>query len=770
MKNLKFHLARFPLKNPKKCLLFGALIVAVFLPFMLNIGFDFGAKVWFRKTDPYIKALDRFEKHFGNDESMAVIIEGSTDVFSPEFQKLLFEITDKVWTIPGIIRSESLVNYHWSYSKGDDITTEAFIDKEKINDLKYLEQRKEEAQKHSTISNLYISNDYKSTIIYGRVVHTPDKETDFNKIYLGAQDILAPYMNKDGFKIHLFGQPTVSYHFQDLSFSDLRTLVPVLLALVIFYLIFCFRTFNGVFIPMCVIACSLAVTGGLIGIFGIKVNTLTFILPSILIAISIADCVHLIASYYKYRAEGISLQLACEYAMMKNLWPIFLTTLSTAIGFFSLVSSDIVPVSDVGLLAGIGTTFALIFSYLFTVPLIVLTNDQGKQTLLDKNLMTKEKVKKYVTFIDRFKGPILISFTLIFIGLGYAAVQNEINSNPYHYFTEEDEVTITNDFALEAFGGVGGPELVFDSGENDGIKNPQFLKQVDSFLAWIGDMSHVNKAASIIDVLKEMNKSLYGGDEKEFRINDSQEVIAQELFLYTMGLPQGLDLNDRIDIGNRFLRSTVMWDIQNSKESLEQVEVFEKEALKRGLKMEVTGKPILFHRMNEHVVNTFFTSMFFALLIITGLLIFIFKNIGVGLMSLIPNVVPVIAGAGILTLLSKPIDVGCAIVASVTLGIAVDDTIHFLFNYRAFRDRGLNAFEAIVDVLHTTGFALIVTTVILVSGFGVFMFAHLVPNINFGILCAFVLSVALLCDLVLLPALILWTNQLMVRRKSIAKT
>lgn len=760
IKRIKFALAKFPINHPRMSLIFGVVLVLLFLPFAINVSFDFGARVWFRKTDPYIQSLNSFEKHFGNDESLAIVIEGKDDVFTPDFQKLIFELTEKVWKIPGIVRAESLANYHWSYSNGDEITTAPFIDEEKIDDVLYLKKQKEEAGKHSAIENLYLSKDFKSTILYGRVVYVPGKETDFKKIYLGAKEILAPYEKSEHYKIHIIGQPAVSYHFQDLSFLDLANLVPVLLLLVVFYLFFCFRTLNGILIPMVVILSSLAVTFGLIGIFSIKINTLTFILPSILIAISIADCVHMISSYYKFRSEGISLVMACEYAMLKNLWPIFLTTISTAIGFFSLVSSDIVPVSDVGLLAGLGTSFALIFSYFFTVPIIFLTKDSGRESLLDKNVLTKKKVIRYLSFIDRFKGSILLGSIVIFTGLGYVALQNEINSNPYHYFKDDDEITISNDFTLSSFGGVGGPELVFDSGENDGIKDPQFLKDVDSFLSWVDEMPEVNKAASIIDVLKEMNKSLFEGKEEEFKINDSKEVIAQELFLYSMGLPQGLDVNDRVDISNRYLRSTVMWDLQNSKESLEKVEQIENEAKKRNLKMEVTGKTVLFHRMNAYVVNTFFSSMFFALLIITLLLIFIFRSFGVGLMSLIPNIVPVLAGAGVLTLLNKPIDVGCAIVASVTLGIAVDDTIHFLFNYNSYREKGMSPFEAISEVLYTTGFALIVTTVILVSGFGVFMFAHLVPNINFGILCAFVLSVALVCDLVLLPALILIATSL----------
>ena len=219
-----------------------------------------------------------------------------------------------------------------------------------------------------------------------------------------------------------------------------------------------------------------------------------------------------------------------------------------------------------------------------------------------------------------------------------------------------------------------------------------------------------------------------------------------------------------MDIKQREIRLSLLWSVQNSKESLERIDEIEEKAKSLSLNSVSTGKPVLFQRMNSYVVDTFATSMGMALGLITLILIVVFKSFKMGLLSLIPNFIPIILGGGLLTLIGTPVDVGCAIVASVTLGIAVDDTIHFLSHYSKLIRSGVGRTEALTEVISGTGVALIVTTMILVSGFGLFMFASLTPNKNFGILSSFVLFLALVCDLVVLPCIVLTFENLTGKR------
>ncbi|MBK26396.1 MAG: hypothetical protein CME70_20520 [Halobacteriovorax sp.] len=760
MERFKDLIIRYCMGYPKSALGLGLLITFIFLPYSTNIVLDFSARTWFRANDPNITQLDSFEKKFGNDESAVLVMHSKNGFFDRESLKTLHKVTEAIWQVPDIARVDSLNNQNLTTSIDDDISTEEFIPVERIDDEGFLEERKKAFQKHKVLPGVFLTKDYKSAVIYGRVVQKPEGEVDFDAIFDGFQKVGRDLLEPSGIEYHILGAPSLNVTFKRTSFKDLRTINPILVGLVIIYLIFCFRNFWGVFLPLTVIGTTLIFMTGLIGFLQIKMNSLTFILPGIIIAIAIADSVHLLSTYFDKYAEGEELNASLKAALDKNISPIFLTSISTAIGFFSLTTSDVRPVAEMGLLAGIATIMAFVLSLLYIPSTLILFNVGSTKAQRGGRAIKKLTARRYIKFLERWHKSILVSFILISGSFTWLALQNEVNSNPYEYFNETNPISIGNQFTLKTFKGVGGPELVIDSGRENGITDPGFLKIVDQFQTWLNERDYINRIISITDIIKEVNQSLHGGQEDMYRIPDSKEMIAQEIFLYTMGLPQGMDLNNRIDLKQRELRLSVLWNVQNSKESLIRIEEIETKAEELGLKMASTGKPVLFQRMNGYVVETFTTSMGMALVLITLILIVVYRSFKMGLLSLIPNFIPIVLGAGLLTIIKTPVDVGCAIVASVTLGIAVDDTIHFLSHYSKLIREGSPRVEALTEVISGTGVALIVTTMILVSGFGLFMFASLTPNKNFGILSSFVLFMALFCDLVILPCIVLAVESL----------
>lgn len=755
--SLKERIAFFPLQKPKLCLLLGALLFLFTTPFSMNIKFDFASTVWFSETDPLLERLRNFERTFGSDDSVILLVElHQGDVFTPKVISLVQELTEKVWEVPLVSRVESLTNYHWSYAEGDNLITEPFIPEENANDSEFLERRRLDGLKHSVLPGVFFSRDGKSAMIFGRLALNPSSVPRDAEILNKMNEIIQEHQDPT-WDIHPLGQPVLSANFQQKSFRDIFLLTPILIALVLIYLYWTFRSFMGVAIPFSIIVASIGFSGGMTGLLGAKVNSLTFILPSILIAISIADSIHLLATFFDQFSKSQKIELAAQRSLLKNLSPIFLTSLSTSIGFFSLSFSDILPVKELGILAGLGTIAAMIFSYLWVIPLLLLfVSRQVKLNRpMNQRMLSRSAVAAYLGWLDRHAGKILLAFaamTTIGVWLGF---QNIVDSNPYKYFKANDPLSYANQYSLEHYGGVGGPELMVDSLVLGGAKDPEFLQKVESFQNWLNQRPVVNRVMSVIDILKEMNKALFEGDQKEYRIHPSSEVIAQELFLYTVGLPLGMDINNRMDLAEQRVRLSLLWSLQDSAPSLAELKIIEKEGQDRGLNLQATGKSILFQQMNEHVVYTFFTSMGAAIFLISIILLWVYRSFTLGLISLIPNCIPVFLGAGLLTLLDKPIDIGTAIVASVTLGIAVDDTIHFLSHYHRLIKEGMDRMEALVEVLSSTGLALMITTFILATCFGLFIFASLVPNINFGILCAFVLTMALFCDLIVLPALLL---------------
>jgi predicted RND superfamily exporter protein len=764
---LREHLSKFCIGRPKTNLVIAFILLILFTPFVGDIVLDFSARTWFRSNDPNITLLNSFERKFGNDESIILVIDSNESFFTPAKMRLLSEITDSMWQVQDVIRVESLTNYNLSFSEGDDISTEEFLAFDEIDNPHFLKKRTIVFDKHRVLPGVFLSKDHKSAVVYGRIVQKEESSLNPDAIFDDVKAIGEKYLAPLGIDYHILGAPALNVTFKRTSFIDLKTINPILVLLVIIYLILCFKNFWGVFLPLAIIGTTLIFMTGLIGFLKIKMNSLTFILPGIIIAIAIADSVHLLSTYFHLYKEEEGILPALKGAMKKNIWPIFLTSISTAVGFFSLTTSDVRPVSEMGLLAGIATLMAFLFSILIIPSSIVFFKvspslKQGQRRTINHSL-----ARSYINFLDRYHLLVMIIFVTLSTLFGYLAYQNEVNSNPYEYFESSNPISVGNQFTLNTFGGVGGPELVLDSGRDNGITDPKFLDKVDKLQNWLNQQTYINRVISVVDIIKEVNQSLHGGLPENYVLPNSKEMIAQELFLYTMGLPQGMDLNNRMDLKQRSLRLSLLWSVQNSKESLDRVEQIEAKAIDLGLVISTTGKPILFQMMNSYVVETFLKSMGIALFVITFILIVVFRSLKIGLLSLIPNFIPIVLGAGLLTIIKTPVDIGCAIVASVTLGIAVDDTIHFLAHYNSLIRDGIERKEALIEVISGTGMALVVTTMILVSGFGLFIFASLTPNINFGILSSFVLFMALVCDLVVLPALILTARSLVAKKNRV---
>jgi predicted RND superfamily exporter protein len=252
-----------------------------------------------------------------------------------------------------------------------------------------------------------------------------------------------------------------------------------------------------------------------------------------------------------------------------------------------------------------------------------------------------------------------------------------------------------------------------------------------------------------------MNETLNGGLKSFYKIPPSSEAVGQILFLYTMGLPQGLDLNNQYSIDGRRLRIKVTWRLETSKESEIKADQLVALASKYNLNVETGGNAPIYLAMNQKVVNTFFSSMAMALILVSVLLFLVYRDLFISTLAMLPNVIPLVFGGALMQLLGKPIDIGTSIVSTVCLGIAVDDTIHFISSFKQYRAQGMNPRDAICETFLVTGKALVVTTALLVVGFGAFIFADFVPNRNFGMLCAMILALALLTDLLFLPALLL---------------
>jgi predicted RND superfamily exporter protein len=323
--------------------------------------------------------------------------------------------------------------------------------------------------------------------------------------------------------------------------------------------------------------------------------------------------------------------------------------------------------------------------------------------------------------------------------------------HPIRYFDKTVEFRKSTEFMMENLTGPMSYEIVVDSREKDGIKKPKFMKTVqrfaDEFQAKYPEARHIS---SLVDTVERFNKILNGSET----IPQNRNLIAQYLLLYSLSLPQGMEINDKMDIKEQKLRVTAQMDIVDTSKDLEMLNYIEEWWSKTDYSASIQGQTKMFAYMQKDVTDTLIYSLSLAILFVSVVMLMIFRRIKLLWVYILPNVLPVLLVVGLMGWIGITIDIGVAISGAIIIGVAVDDTIHFLVKYFDARGRGLSLEDSFDEVLHYAGRAIVFTTIILSMAFSIFAFSHFVPNQNFGIVTAFALVVALIVDLLLLPALL----------------
>lgn len=739
-------------RRPLVALLLGLALALGFVPGALSVRSDFTHRAYFWDDDPHLADFEAFERRFGNDDSLIVALHSPSGVFDPDSVALVQRLTERLWQLPEVIRVDSISNFNWVHATGDDITIEpllpAGITPEGIA------QRRAVALAHETLPGYLVSKDARTTLLLARIQPAIDRPSDARKIVTEARRVVAEEQSGDHV-IHLSGTSAVHFAFEESSEQDVARLVPLLLVMSAAVLALTLRSVAGVLMPLAVVALAVVAAFGTAGYLGIELSPVTLGTPTILTAVCIANVVHVLASFYRALGRGATRAEAARHSLLKNFQATFLTSLTTAIGFFSFSSADLKPLSGLGTMAGVGTMLEWVETYLVAGSLLFLLPLKRGRGSAEDIAWGDRVVRRSLDAISRQRVPVLILTSFVTLGSLWLSLRLEVNSDPIKYFSAHFPVRVANEFIENNLGGVRGVELVVDSGSEDGVKDPVFLHKVDALQRWIEAQPRVTRVLSVLDILKATHRSLNGDAPGSYVIPDDRETIGQELLMYTMGLPQGMDLNDQISVRSDALRLTVLWIIHTSSESVSAAQLLVDKARELGLQAHVTGKNTLYDRQNEYVVESFIDSFASSLLLITLILIVAFRSLKMGLFAMIPNVIPNFIGGGLLYLMQQPLDIGTVLVASVALGIAVDDTIHILANYVRLRRAGHSRNDSIKDTLVDTAPALIGTTAVLAAGFGVFAFGSFMPNVYFGVLTASVLTIGLIIDLTFLPAILM---------------
>ncbi len=787
--------ARLIFHNRIKMIILMLLGMGVIISQIPKITVDTSMEGFLHKDDPAMLAYNAFRDQFGRDEVVIVALQ-PPDVFDLEFLKTLAALhADLEEKVPYIDDITSMINARNTRGDQDELIVEDLLEHWPANE-QALATLKERVLSNPVYRNLMISEDGRFTTIIIRThshsmvgqaanllegfdegaqdelldpmaqaqpaVYLTDKEN--SEVVLAVQQVVENY-RASNLPIWVAGSPAVTHFLKQSMMSDIRKFMLMATLAVGLVLFVMFRRVSGVLLPLLVVFLSLLTTVGLMAIFGVPIKVPTQILPSFLLAVGVGTSVHILAIFYQHYEANGNKEDAIAFAMGHSGLAVVMTNVTTASGLVSFSAAELAPIADLGVFAGIGVmlafinTIVLLPALLALVPIPLKTHAQGKN---------KPKVmERFLTSVGNFSTghpiAILIVSAIIMLVSVVAITSIRFSHHPLSWFPKDNAVRLATEKIDTELKGSISLEVIIDTGKENGLYDPALLNRLDTAAAQVKKLEYeklyVGKAWSLTTLLKEIHQALNENRSEYYRIPQDRELVAQEFLLFENSGAD--DLEDFVDSQfskARFMIKVPFEDAYHAAAFIAQVNTYFDQNFPE-TNVTLTGMIGLLSRTITAAIHTMVKSYAIALSVITILMILLIGRVRIGLLSMIPNLAPILLMLGVIGLFNLPLDLFTMMVASIAIGLAVDDTIHFMHNFRRYYDQSGDPVLAVHETLQSTGRAMLVTTIVLSVGFFIFAFATMSNIRNFGLLTGFTIVMALLADYLLAPALMVLVNK-----------
>lgn len=746
------------IKSPVLTVVLVLILTAIALVGTQNLYFRGDYKVFFEPDDPQRLAFEEMQNIFNKSENVAfMVVPDDGQVLKASTLKLVTELTEAAWQLPLSIRVESISNYQNTYDDEGDLIVEDLIVVEKLpgEDIANVGQV---LSRSPEIYGRLISRAKDVTVI-DTTIQLPDGDQTKQVIEIAqaAKQIKANFENKyPDHKIYLNGMVIMNDAFAVAAQKDAETLVPLMFLLIFIAIAFIVKSLWAAIFTLLVVIFSVAITVGLTGWLGVYLSTATVNAPTMITTLAVADCIHIIVGVKYYLNQGLANKEAIQKSIEVNKKPIFITSITTAIGFVMLNFSAVPVLSHLGNMTALGVILACIFS-LTVLPSLLTIRPLKPAVSLDTSIFSK-----WAAFVNRnYRLLLPVSFIFI-VAVSLFTTQNVLNDVAVKYFDDRSTFRQAVDVNEEKFGGMSNIDFVIYTDKSYGVTDPNFLLQIEEFSTWLRARDEVNHVLTFTDTLKRLNRNMNADNPSFNVIPSSGELASQYLLLYEMSLPFGLDLGNQIDIDKSALRIIALTDNLGSRD----ITQLEREAkayfssLSNDFRIEAASPPLMFAHIGERNMKNMVWGSVFALVLISILILFALKSIKLGGISLVTNLFPAAIGFGVWGLISGEINMALSVVISMTMGIIVDDTVHFLTKYQVAKSQGSNAKESVIYAFKTVGMALTTTTIVLAIGFAVLASSSFVLNAHMGMLTIIIIVAALLVDFIFLPALLAWLDDI----------
>ena len=724
---------------------------------------DADPNLYFGEDDVHLKVYKQMEERYGRIHQVILAVEAKNgDLYTPENLAVIEALTREAWKLPYVQRVDSLSNYAYSWSQDDELYVEELIENAHSLTPDEIAYIKDIALHDPAIKDRLASSKGPLALVsMNAALPHKDRVAEEEELTRAAMKLVKRIEAQNPqIDIIVSGNVISNTLTNDQAMADSMKLVPMMYTLIFALLGIFLRSIMAVFIIALITIFSCTTALGLAGHLGVVLNLLSITSINIIITVSIAHCVHVLAHFLQTYRSGMSKKEALAESLRINLQPIFLTSLTTALGFLSMNFSDMPPSHDLGNITAMGVAVAFTISLTLLPALIMLLPISNKRSSSNANY--ERNMDKFAEFVIRRHNLLGIGCIVISLAMLAIAPMNIVNDKFTENLKKPHPFRYDNERLDQYFGGLYTIEYDFKAKEGSSISDPEYLAALDKFTGWLRQHEMVRNVYSYSDIIKRLNKNMHGDDPAFYRIPDNEEEAAQYLLLYEMSQPFGADMSNFILPDKSATRMVV------NIPSVDSIEVIQlREELRHWV--EANMPDYMYHPGESLAVmwmylggSALMSSMegaLFALLLISLILTLVFRSIRYGIISLIPNLLPAGVGYGIWAIYSGFLDMSQMMVLSITIGIVVDDTVHFLSKYlRAKREMGADSREAVRYAFHHVGAPLWMTTVVLVLGFALFITSSFVPNTNLGLLTAIILTSALALDFFLLPPLLIWLD------------
>ncbi len=746
-----------------------SILLAVGLGSQGKMQFDGDYHVFFSETNPELEAFDALQDKYTKDDNIVLVLAPKNgDVFTRENLVAIEDLTAEAWNTPYSSRVDAITNFQHTSAVGDDLY---------VDDLSYesasktdteIKEIREKALKEPLLVHRII-NEKGSVTAINITVRLPgeDSALEIPEVTTATRKMIADFEKKhpnfDVYTTGLVPLNTAFFEYSEKGFALVGLMVLVVLLLTFLLTRNIFAMLGTLFVFMF----SFMAAFGFMGLMGIKLTPPSSVFPTMILTLAVADSIHILITYLqKARNEGYTKRDALVESIRLNFMPVFITSLTTVIGFLTMNFGDVPPFWDLGNIVAFGMTMAFIFSTTFLPALMAILPLWKRK----KSKNETRNVFKETSWYTRFghwvvKQPVRLStISLVVIGiLTYLATLNVFNDEFVEYFDTSVKFRQDSDFINENLTGFYNVEFSVGSGESGGINNPQYLQKLNAFEDWLNEQPEVVHTNAFSEVARRVNRSMHSDNESYYRIPDSRDEAAQYLLLYELSLPFGLDLNNQINVDKSETRVTATLENNSGAEMIafsERAENWLKDNTPEPMHAIGVSPTLMFSKLGFRQADSMFNGNIIALLLISIILMIALRNFKLGLLSIIPNIAPVLVGFGLWWLYKGTINTGMVIVFGMTLGIIVDDTVHFMSKFlRARRELGYDAKEAVIYAFETVGKALVTTTIVLVAGFGILSTSPFALNSYMARITLIIIIAALVIDFILLPSLLILVSK-----------